>query len=216
MVAQQDAKRHAGRVVRRLKSAFPEAECALRHENPLQLLVATILSAQCTDARVNLVTPALFARYPTAASFAAAPVGELEKAIQSTGFYRNKARHIKGCCQALVDEHGGQVPRTLAELVKLPGVGRKTANVVLGTAFGLAEGVVVDTHVTRLAQRLGLTRQKDAVKIEQDLMRLTPRKEWVGLSHRLILHGRNTCIARRPRCDACSLADVCPRVDVKR
>jgi endonuclease-3 len=216
MVAKQDAKRHAGRVVRRLKSAFPDAECALRHENPLQLLVATILSAQCTDARVNLVTPGLFARYPTAADFAAAPIAELEKAIQSTGFFRNKARNIQGCCRALVDEHGGQVPRTLAELIKLPGVGRKTANVVLGTAFGLAEGVVVDTHVTRLSRRLGLTRQKDAVKIEQDLMRIVPRREWVGFSHRLILHGRKTCIARGPKCDLCSLADFCPRVDVKR
>jgi endonuclease-3 len=213
--SQPDDKRRAASIVRRLRAAYPDAVCALKFSNPLELLVATILSAQCTDVRVNMVTPGLFQRYPTAADYAAAPIADLEQAIQSTGFFRNKAKNIQACCRKLVEVFDGQVPQSLEALVELPGVGRKTANVVLGTAFGLASGVVVDTHVTRLSRRLGLTRQTDAVKIERDLMALMPRREWVEFSHRLILHGRAVCIARRPKCDVCSLLDVCPRVDVK-
>ncbi len=164
---------------------------------------------------MNLVTKELFRKYRSAADFAAAPIGELERAIQSTGFFRNKARNIKACCQELVDRFGGQVPEDMESLVELPGVGRKTANVVLGTAFGIATGVVVDTHVTRISRRLGLTRQTDAVKIERDLMELVPPKEWIDFSHRLIHHGRQVCLARRPKCGECSLADICPKVGVK-
>jgi endonuclease-3 len=215
MVATADAKRHAAQVVRGLKKLYPEALCALQFRNPLELLIATILSAQCTDQRVNLVTPALFAAYPTAADYAAAPRADVERAIQSTGFFRNKAKNIQACCQQLVERHGGEVPQTLEELVVLPGVGRKTANVVLGTAFGLASGVVVDTHVGRLSKRLGLTRHTDPVKIERDLMALVPRKEWIGLSHRMIQHGRAVCLARRARCAICALEKICPRVGVK-
>jgi endonuclease-3 len=214
MVATADAKRHAALVVRRLRAAYPDAECALQFRTPLELLVATILSAQCTDVRVNLVTPALFKKYPDAGAFAAAKPAELEKAIQSTGFFRNKAKSIKACCTELVKEHGGQVPRDLESLVKLAGVGRKTANVVLGTAFGIPTGVVVDTHVGRLSKRLGLTTHTDAVKIERDLMALLPKKEWIAFSHRMIAHGRKVCIARKPKCDVCPLADICPRIGV--
>ena len=213
-IASSSPKRHAAQVSRRLAKTYPAAECALNFETPLQLLIATILSAQCTDVRVNLVTKDLFARYPDAAAFAKAKLPELERAIQSTGFFRNKAKNIKACCQAIVAEHGGLVPRDLDALVKLPGVGRKTANVVLGTAFGLASGVVVDTHVARLSYRLGLTTQADPVKIEQDLMAILPKKEWIDFSHRLIHHGRQICIARKPRCSICPLADVCPRFGV--
>lgn len=215
MIATADEKRYARRVVKVLRAAYPEASCALRFSNPLELLVATILSAQCTDVRVNLVTPRLFARYRSAADYAAAEPAELERLIQSTGFFRNKARNIRACCAALVEEHGGQVPRDLDALVRLPGVGRKTANVVLGTAYGLASGVVVDTHVTRLSRRLGLTREKDAKKIERDLMALVPRRDWVDFSHLLIHHGRQVCRARKPACDACQLAKWCPRVGVE-
>jgi endonuclease III len=215
VVATAEARRHAAQVARRLKASYGDAECALVHESPLELLVATILSAQCTDARVNIVTRDLFRQYKTAADFAALPLPKLERAIQSTGFFRSKARNIKGCCQMLVDEHGGQVPRDLESLVKLPGVGRKTANVVLGTAFGLATGVVVDTHVTRLSRRLGLTEQTDAVKIERDLIELLPRSQWIDFSHRLIHHGRKICIARRPKCEICPLEDICPKVGVE-
>jgi endonuclease-3 len=202
------------KIVRILARLYPDAECALHHEGPLQLLVATILSAQCTDARVNLVTPALFARYPDARAFAEADVAELEKAIQSTGFFRNKARSIIGCCKALVEKHGGEVPDTMEELVPLPGVGRKTANVVLGTAFG-QPGITVDTHVRRLSRRLGLTKEDDPEKIERDLMRLIPKKEWTMFSHRLILHGRQVCHARKPDCPGCGLAKACPKVGVE-
>jgi endonuclease-3 len=214
MVASADAKKHAARIVRRLAKAYPNAECALEFRTPLQLLVATILSAQCTDRRVNLVTKDLFRKYRSAADFAAAPLPELEKAIQSTGFFRNKARNIKACCQQLVDRFEGEVPEEMESLVGLPGVGRKTANVVRGTAFGVASGVVVDTHVTRIARRLGLTEQTDAVKIERDLMELIPRSQWIDFSHRLIHHGRQICVARRPKCGECPLADVCPKVGV--
>jgi len=215
MVATADAKRHAAQVVRRLKRAYPDAECALHFGSPLQLLVATILSAQCTDVRVNMVTPALFQMYPDAAGFAAAKPAELERAIQSTGFFRNKAKSIKGACTELVERFAGQVPQKLDVLVALPGVGRKTANVVLGTAFGIPTGVVVDTHVARLSQRLGLTRHKDPVKIERDLMALLSKREWIGFSHRMIAHGRAICLARKPNCEACPLFDICPRIGVE-
>jgi endonuclease-3 len=214
MPASGSAKRHAGQVARRLAKTYPAATCALNFETPLQLLIATILSAQCTDVRVNIVTKELFKKYPDARAFAKAKLPQLEREIQSTGFFRNKAKNIKACCQALVDQHDGQVPRDLDALVKLPGVGRKTANVVLGTAFGLATGVVVDTHVARLSFRLGLTGQTDPVKIEQDLISLLPKQEWIDFSHRLIHHGRQICVARKPRCSICPLADVCPRIGV--
>lgn len=193
-----------------LRRTYPDAHCELHHRNPLELLVATILSAQCTDRRVNQVTPGLFARYPTAAAYAQAPRAELEDAIRSTGFFRNKARSIQACCQRLVECHGGEVPRTMAELTQLDGVGRKTANVILGTAFGRNEGVVVDTHVARLARRLGLTRHTQPEKIEQDLMRQVPREDWTRLSHWLIWHGRRRCRARQPDCPHCELAALCP------
>lgn len=214
MVAIADAKRHAAQVVRRLKTAYPDAQCALHFSSPLQLLAATILSAQCTDVRVNLVTKDLFRKYPDARAFAAAKPSDLERAVQSTGFFRNKAKNIKACCTTLVDEHNGQVPQELDVLVKLPGVGRKTANVVLGTAFGIPTGVVVDTHVARLSQRLGLTRHKDPVKIERDLMAVLPKREWIGFSHRMIAHGRQICVARKPKCEICPLADICPKIGV--
>jgi endonuclease-3 len=196
-----------------LERLYPDARCALDHRNALELLVATILSAQCTDERVNQVTPALFERYPNAAAFAAADLEELESLIRSTGFYHNKARAIRECCADIVAKHGGQVPRTLEELTPLRGVGRKTANVVLGNAYGVP-GLVVDTHVSRLAARLGLTREKDAVKIEFALMPLVPRERWTLFSHWLILHGRRVCIARKPRCSICPLRPHCPQIGV--
>jgi len=203
-------KARAAEIVRRLRAEYPDARCSLDHENAYQLLVATILSAQCTDERVNQVTPALFARYPTAEDLAAARQEELEELIRSTGFYRSKAKSLLGMANALVERHGGQVPDTMDALVELPGVGRKTANVVLGNAFGKAEGVVVDTHVTRLSNRLGLTRHKDPVKIEADLMELVPREDWTDLAHLFIYHGRAVCKAPKPRCGECVLADLCP------
>lgn len=196
-----------------LERLYPDAQSALHFGNPLQLLIATILSAQCTDERVNQVTPALFERYPDAAAYAAAKPPELEAMIRSTGFFRNKARALRECCADIVALHGGQVPRTLEELTALHGVGRKTANVVLGNAFGIP-GLVVDTHVTRLSNRLGLTREKDAVKIEFALMELVPREKWTLFSHWLILHGRRVCVARKPRCSVCPLQPHCPRVGV--
>jgi endonuclease-3 len=201
-------------ILRRLKRAWPDAHCALDHADPYQLLVATILSAQCTDARVNLVTPGFFARWPDAAALAAARQADVEEVVRSTGFFRNKARNLVAMAQALVADHGGDPPRSMEALRVLPGVGRKTANVVLGNAFGLNEGVTVDTHVTRLAGLLGLTRETDPVKIEQDLMRLVPRADWTLVSHLLIQHGRAVCIARRPRCGECVLADLCPSAAV--
>lgn len=197
-------------LVGRFPKVYPDAHCELDFKTPLQLLVATILSAQCTDKRVNLVTPALFQRYRSAADYAAAVPAELERAIQSTGFFRNKARSIRAAAAAIVQEHGGQVPQTMAELHALPGVGRKTANVVLGNAFQKDEGVVVDTHVARLSQRLGLTKETDAEKIERDLMRLIPRKDWTNWSHWLIWHGRRRCYARRPDCENCEVLALCP------
>jgi len=207
-------KRRAAKVVRHLRADYPDAVCALHYKSPLQLLVATILSAQCTDVRVNLVTKDLFKKYPTAAHFARVKLPTLEKAIQSTGFFRNKAKNIKACCQQLVERYDGEVPQDMDQLVDLPGVGRKTANVVLGTAYGLATGVVVDTHVARLSRRLGLTDEKDAEKIERDLMEQLPRKEWINFSHRMIHHGRRVCTARRPQCNTCSMEKCCPQIGV--
>jgi endonuclease-3 len=204
----------AARVVERLVADYPTATCALENETPFELLVATILSAQCTDARVNMVTPELFRRWPTAADMATAPTKMLEKVIQSTGFFRAKAKNLKAASQALMERHGGEVPRHMEQLVALPGVGRKTANVVLGTAYGMATGVVVDTHVTRLSQRLGLTKHTDAVKIEQDLMQIVPQDEWVDFAHRMIHHGRQICIARKPKCSQCSMFSFCPKIGV--
>lgn len=205
----------AAAVARRLDAAFPDATCSLDFTSPFQLVIATILSAQCTDRRVNMVTPELFRRWPDPAALAAARPAQLEGVIRSTGFFRAKAKSILGCCRGLVERHGGEVPRTLEELVHLPGVGRKTANVVMGSAFGLASGVVVDTHVGRISRRLGLTRHADAVKAERDLVAVLPREHWIAFSHRLIEHGRTVCTARRPRCADCILADLCPRRGVK-
>jgi endonuclease-3 len=207
------ARRRARRLLDALAALYPDAHCALDHADPLQLLVATILSAQCTDARVNLVTPALFARYRTAQDFASAKPAELERLIASTGFFRNKARNIIACCRELVEKHGGQVPRTLDELVRLPGVGRKTANVVLGDAYGVP-GITVDTHVGRLSRRLGLTPHEDPVKVEFDLMAVIPEEQWTVFSHRLIFHGRRVCTARKPDCAGCTLSAFCPKVGV--
>ncbi len=204
------AARRIPAILSRLKTAYPGASCALEHANAYQLLAATILSAQCTDQRVNMVTPALFRKYPGPAALARARQADVEAIIKSTGFFRNKARNLIAMAQAVVAEHGGEIPRTMAELHALPGVGRKTANVVLGNAYGINEGVTVDTHVTRLAGLLRLTRHTDAVKIEQDLMKLVPQEDWTVVSHLLILHGRAVCIARRPRCGECVLADLCP------
>jgi endonuclease-3 len=193
-----------------LARLYPETATALDHVDPLQLIVATVLSAQCTDKRVNLVTPALFARFQTARDFAAADLREIQRLIKSTGFYRTKAKNIRALCRILVERHGGGVPGTLDELVALPGVGRKTANVVLGDAFD-TPGVTVDTHVGRLSRRLGLTLHADPVKVERDLMRHVPQPEWTRFSHRLIFHGRQVCHARKPLCGSCTLADLCPK-----
>ncbi len=203
-----------GKVLQCLKADYPDVKCALKHRSAFHLLIATILSAQSTDKRVNIVTKELFRKYRTPAAFAAAPLSSIEKAVQSTGFFRNKAKNIKACCIGLVENHGGKVPRELDSLVALAGVGRKTANVVLGTAYGLTTGVVVDTHVGRLSRRLGLTQQSDAVKVERDLMQLLPKKEWIDFSHRMIHHGRAVCHARKPKCEACSMNQFCPCVGV--
>jgi endonuclease-3 len=214
MSAQIDPKQQAGKVVRQLAKTYPDAVCALEYQTPLELLVATILSAQCTDQRVNLVTRDLFRKYRSAADFARATQEELERDIQSTGFFRNKAKAIRGACQVLAERFGGNVPQDLDELVKLPGVGRKTANVVLGTAYGIASGVVVDTHVARISRRLGLARQKMPEKIEKELVSLLPRKEWINFSHRMIHHGRRICAARGPKCESCPMNSFCPRIGV--
>jgi len=202
------------RIIAGLKKTYPNAHCELNFSNALELLIATILSAQCTDKRVNLVTADLFKKYRSAADFAQAPAAELEQAIKTTGFFRNKTKSIKAAAQSLIDCHGGQVPRTMEELVELGGVGRKTANVVLGNAFGLNSGVVVDTHVARLSKRLGLTRQNDPEKIEAELMKLVPREQWTLFSHWLIWHGRRRCFARGPDCVHCEIKALCPRIGV--
>jgi endonuclease-3 len=214
MPSATDAKRHAGKVARRLARHYADAQCALHFSSPLQLLIATILSAQCTDERVNMVTPELFRRFRGADDLANASQSEIERIIQSTGFFRNKTKNIKDCCRRLVEEHGGEVPQDLEALVRLPGIGRKTANVVLGTAFGIASGVVVDTHVGRLSIRLGLSAHKDPIKVERDLMALLPRRQWIAFSHRMIHHGRRICVARNPKCDICPLNDICPKIGV--
>ncbi len=208
-------REQADRVVAGLAENYPRAECALHHQSPFQLLAATILSAQCTDARVNLVTPALFKRFPDAHHLAQASHAEVEDLIRSTGFFRAKAKNLIAMANQLVDRHDGQVPTSLDDLTRLSGVGRKTAHVVLGTAFAIPSGVVVDTHVKRLSRRLGLTRSTDPVKIEHDLASIVPSDQWIDLSHRLIHHGRATCLARSPRCDSCSLAPFCPRIGLK-
>jgi len=203
------------KILAALKRIYPNAHCELNFETPLQLLVATILSAQCTDKRVNMVTAELFKKYRTAKDFAAAPIADLETAVKSTGFYRNKAKNIQACCAALVAKFGGEVPRTMEELHALAGVGRKTANVVLGNAYGINVGVVVDTHVTRLANRLGLAKGTDAVKLEQALMPLVPQVDWTLFSHWLIWHGRRRCDARKPDCAQCEILALCPQLGVK-
>lgn len=203
-------------LIRRFRKTYPDAHCELDFSSPLELLIATILSAQCTDKRVNVVTRDLFKKYRSAKDYAEAPAGELEEAIRSTGFYRNKAKSIRKCCRSLVDKHGGNVPDTMEELSALDGIGRKTANVILGNAFEKNEGVVVDTHVTRLSYRLGLTRQSDPGKIERELMELVPQKHWTLWSHWLIWHGRRRCTARNPDCENCEVADLCPKIGVKK
>lgn len=210
-----DKKKHARKIARKLAQLFPEPECALIHDSPFQLLVATILSAQCTDERVNATTPSLFKKYPTAARLATSKQADVEKIVYPLGFFRAKATNIRKMAQALMDDHDGEVPQTLKELVALPGVGRKTANVVLGTAFGIPSGVVVDTHVKRICNIFGLTTSKNPEIIERDLMEVLPKKEWINFSHRVILHGRATCVARRPRCTECDLLKVCPRIGLK-
>jgi endonuclease-3 len=202
-------------IIAALKRVYPDAHCELNFTNPLQLLVATILSAQCTDKRVNLVTAELFQKHKTAKDFADAPLPDIEEAVKTTGFFRNKAKNIKACCTALVEKFGGEVPRTMEELHALAGVGRKTANVVLGNAFGINVGVVVDTHVTRLANRLGLAKGADAVKLEQDLMKLVPQDDWCLFSHLLIWHGRRRCDARKPDCTNCEIKSLCPQIGLK-
>ena len=207
-------RRRTKEIVKRLREEYPDSGCALVHRSAYELTVATILSAQCTDKRVNQVTPALFARYPDPKALAGAELPELEELIRSTGFFRNKARSLLGLGQALTSEHGGQVPNTMKELVALPGVGRKTANVVLGNAFGIDEGIVVDTHVGRLSRRLALTEASDPVRVERDLMELVPKNVWTLWAHLLIDHGRAVCKARKPVCSECVLADRCPSAEI--
>jgi endonuclease III len=202
-------KQRALEILARIKQLYPDAVCSLDYETPVQLLVATILSAQCTDERVNKVTPALFALYPDAASLANADLEDITQLVRSTGFYRNKAKNIQAACRMIVTEFGGEVPRTMAELIRLPGAARKTANVVLAHAYGINAGVTVDTHVKRLCGRLGLTKHTDPIHIEQDLMKLLPRSDWENWSIRLIYHGRAVCDARKPGCDRCTLSDLC-------
>jgi len=208
--APEKKKTRAAEAVRRLKKAYPEAKIVLRYGNDIQLLVAVVLSAQCTDKKVNEVTERLFKKYKTAKDFAKANLKILEKEVKPTGFYRAKAKSIKTACRTIVEEFGGKLPRTMSGMLRLRGVARKTANVVLGNAFGVMEGIAVDTHVRRLSQRLGFTKNENPEKIERDLMRLVPRKDWFGLTYLLIDHGRNICIAQRPKCETCPLKSICP------
>ena len=210
LATNESPEARVGALIARLKAAYPDAACALRHEDPFQLLVATILSAQCTDERVNKVTPALFARFPDAASMKDADVLELENLVRTTGFYHNKTKSLLGASRRIVETYGGTVPASMEDLLTLPGVARKTANVVLGVGYGIAAGVVVDTHVDRLSHRLGLTRSETPVQIEQDLMKIVPRSEWILFAHLLILHGRRVCIARKPKCGPCPVQKLCP------
>lgn len=214
LTAASPASERLPAIIRLLRGEHPDATCALDYTNPLQLLVATILSAQCTDERVNKVTPVLFARFPTAQALAEADREELEQIIHSTGFYRNKAKNVQEACRRIVVEYGGEVPDNMAGLLTLAGVARKTANVVLGNCYGIADGVVVDTHVKRLAERLGLSANTDPEKIERDLMALAPREEWIDLSHLLIFHGRRFCDARKPRCAVCAISHLCPTAPI--
>lgn len=209
-----DRKKRTAEIIKRLKKAYPDAHCALNHTNPFELLIATILSAQCTDERVNIVTADLFRKYRGPEDFVKVSQQELERDIHSTGFFRNKARNIKAASQRLIEVYGGEIPRTMDEILTLGGVARKTGNVVLGNAFGIASGVVVDTHVSRLSQRLGLTAEKTPEKIERDLQELVPKKDWVMFSHWLIFHGRQICQARKPKCLECVLANICPSFDL--
>lgn len=209
-------KKKLGELTSILKKAYPDADCSLDHKDPFQLLIATILSAQCTDERVNRVTPALFKKYPGPAEMAKAQVADLEKLVHSTGFYKNKALSLKEASKALMENFGGKVPRSMEELLTLRGVARKTANVVLGSSFGIAAGVVVDTHVKRLAFRLGLTKETDPAKIEQDLMKALPKSDWIWFAHALVLHGRAVCDARKPLCEKCPAAGLCPKNGVKK
>jgi endonuclease-3 len=209
-------KERAQKICAALQRTYPNAHCELNFSNPLQLLVATILSAQCTDKRVNIVTAELFKKFRSAKDFADAPLAEIETVVKTTGFFRNKAKNIKACCAALVEKFGGEVPRTMEELHALAGVGRKTANVVLGNAFSINVGVVVDTHVTRLSNRLGLAKGTDAVKLEQELMQLVPQEDWTRFSHWLIWHGRRRCSARKPDCENCEIKKLCPQIGVKK
>lgn len=206
----KESAAHARKIIRLLRRQFPDARCELIHSNPFELLIATILSAQCTDERVNIVTATLFRKYRRPEDYLAVSQAELEKDINSVTFFRNKSKSIRGASRIIVDKHGGRVPATMEELIELPGVGRKTANVVLGNAFGIPSGIVVDTHVMRLSQRLGLTTCKEPERIEVDLLELVPRKDWIDFSHLLILHGRRTCKARNPACESCAVARICP------
>lgn len=211
----EEKKKRVRRILRGLARDYPDVECALDHESSFQLLVATILSAQCTDERVNATTPALFKKYPTADKLARARQADVEKIVKPLGFFRAKANNIRGMATAVMEQHGGELPETLEELIALPGVGRKTANVLLGTAFGIPSGVVVDTHVRRISNLLGLTESKNPEIIERELIKLLPKKEWIMYSHRLIHHGRQVCIARRPQCRECGLLKNCPRVGLE-
>lgn len=212
----QAKRERTAAIIEGLKATYPDAHCELNYRNPLQLLIATILSAQCTDKQVNIVTADLFKKYRSAKAFAEAELDELMNDIRRIGFFRNKAKNIKACCERILEKHGGQVPQTMDELTALGGVGRKTANVVLGNAFDINVGVVVDTHVGRLSNRLGLTRQKTPQKIEQELMKLVPQADWTMFSHWLIWHGRRRCPARKPQCDGCELTELCPQLGVKK
>jgi endonuclease-3 len=210
----QELKSRTRKIISRLTKTFPNPKIALEHRDPLQLLVATILSAQCTDERVNQVTPSLFKKYRTAKDYAEANVAEFEQEIRSTGFFRAKAKSIINCCKQLVERHGGKVPQTMDELVQLPGIGRKTANCVLGGAYGIASGVVVDTHVKRLSQRIGFSKEDDPEKIELNLMEIVPKKDWIDFGNMLIWHGRRTCQARKPNCPDCVINDLCPSAEI--
>lgn len=212
---EKDRKARAERFFAALAQEFPDADCSLSHVSPFQLLIATILSAQCTDVQVNKITPALFEAFPDPESLAKAPIGRIENLIRSTGFFHNKAKNIRAACQAIVKHHGGEVPGTMEELTALPGVGRKTANVVLGNGFGLNEGFVVDTHVFRLSHRMGLAEGTTPEKVERELMQIAPREDWSYLSHTLVLHGRGHCKARKPDCEGCPMTSFCPKIGVK-
>jgi endonuclease III len=214
-IAKQPAKRRIGEILKRLKKSYPDAKCSLNYSNAFELLIATILSAQCTDERVNLVTKTLFKKYPEPKDFLQAPERELQEDVRTTGFFRNKTRSIQGASKKLLEDFGGNVPSSMEELLTLPGVARKTANVVLGNIFQIADGVVVDTHVSRVSQRLALTKETKPEKIEQDLMKLVPRKDWIQFGHMIIMHGRYVCKAQKPDCPNCVLNDLCPSSTVK-